>query len=518
MRVLCLGLDGADYDLVRELLAQGRLPTLARLSSEGTFGPLRSTIPAFTPTAWSSFLTGLNPAGHGIFAFTSNPNRGGGRLESAASRAGAPLWRYLGAAGIRSAFVTVPFTHPPEPLSGILVTGFGGPRRPEIVPLGARNAILTAHPDLRASRHPSDLQDFPAAAATLRAHVEEIADVCFLALELEPELGLLCVDFMSSDIAGHLMWHRLDPTHPAHRPGEAGDELVQVYEAVDAACGYLIEQAEWLWDEQPTVFVLSDHGMKPTHWLFRANRWLEDAGYLSFRKDAAAQTVTEPAAYAPELEDTLADEQPPFAEIDFGATRAYCFGYGGQIYLGEVTGAEEDRGLANELAEALAEVTHPESGEPAFDVRRKEELYRGFYLDKAPELVLLPRDERVHVDSTRQRWSETFQRHERLFARGTAHFSGQHAVTGILAAAGPGLGRAAVPPGSEITQIPATLLALHGFGTELDAPTIQAILDPAATGPRRQVGGVPQTPVEPSGYTREEEDLIVRRLQDLGYE
>ena len=142
MRVLCLGLDGADYDLVRELLPQGRLPTLAKLARQGTFGPLRSTIPAFTPTAWSSLLTGLNPAGHGIFAFTSNPNRGGGRLESAASRAGAPLWRYLGAADIKSAFVTVPFTHPPEPLKGILVTGFGGPRRPEIVPLPARNAIL----------------------------------------------------------------------------------------------------------------------------------------------------------------------------------------------------------------------------------------------------------------------------------------------------------------------------------------------------------------------------------------
>ena len=517
MRVLCLGLDGADYDLVCKLLAQGRLPTLARLSSEGTFGPLRSTIPAFTPTAWSSFLTGLNPAGHGIFAFTSNPNRGGGRLESAASRAGAPLWRYLGAEGIRSAFVTVPFTHPPESLSGVLVTGFGGPRRPEIVPLAARNAILTAHPDLRVSRHP-DLQDFTAAAATLRGHVEEIADVCLLALELEPDLGLLCVDFMSSDIAGHLMWHRLDPEHPAHRASEAGDELVQVYEAVDAACGHLIEQAEWLWDEQPTVFVLSDHGMKPTHWLFRANRWLEDAGYLSFRKDATARTVTEPAAYAPELEDTLVDEQPPFAEIDFGETLAYCFGYGGQIYLGEVTGAEEDRGLANELAEALAEVRHPESGERAFDVRRKEELYRGFYLDKAPELVLLPRDERVHVDSTRQRWSETFQRHERLFARGTAHFSGQHAVTGILAAAGPGIGRAAVPPGSEITQIPVTILALHGLGGEFDAPAIDAILDAGATGPRRQVEGVSKTPVNPAGYTPEEEDVIVRRLRDLGYE
>lgn len=518
MRVLCLGLDGADYDLVRRLLAQGRLPTLARLSREGTFGALRSTIPAFTPTAWSSFLTGLNPAGHGIFAFTANPNRGGGRLENAASRAGAPLWRYLGAAGVRSAFVTVPFTHPPEPLSGLIVTGFGGPRRPEIVPLPARNAILAAHPDLRVSRHPADLRDFAAAAALLAGHVDEIADVCFLALELEPDLGLLCVDFMSSDIAGHLMWHRLDPTHPAHRAGEAGDELVQVYEAVDAACGRLIEHAEWLWDEEPTVFILSDHGMKPTHWLFRANRWLEDAGYLRFRGDATAGASDEPAAYAPELEEELVDEQPPFAEIDFGGTRAYCFGYGGQIYLGEVTGAEGDRRLAEELAEALAEIPHPESGEAAFDVLRKEELYHGFYLDKAPELVLLPRDERIHVDSTRQRWSETFQRHERLFARGTAHFSGQHAVDGILAAAGPGIAAADVPQGSHITQMPATLLALHGLEAPLDAPAIDAIFDPGITDARREVRAVRQEPVEAAGYTREEEELIVRRLRDLGYE
>jgi predicted AlkP superfamily phosphohydrolase/phosphomutase len=518
MRVLCLGLDGADYDLVRELLPQGRLPTLARLSRQGTFGPLRSTIPAFTPTAWSSLLTGLNPAGHGIFAFTSNPNRGGGRLESAASRAGAPLWRYLAAADIKSAFVTVPFTHPPEPLKGILVTGFGGPRRPEIVPLSARNAILTAYPNLRASRHPSDLSDFQAATATLTGHVEEIADVCFLALELEPELGLLCVDFMSSDIAGHLAWHRLDPTHPAHRPGEAGDELVQVYEAVDAACGRLIEQAEWLWGEEPTVLVISDHGMKPTHWLFHANRWLEETGYLRFRERTPSPALETEGVYAPDLAEELPDEQPSFVEIDFAATHAYCFGYGGQIYLGEVVGSEGDRRLADEIAEALAEISHPESGEPAFAVLRKEDLYHGFYLDKAPELLLLPHDERIHVDSSRQRWTEAFQRHDRLFAKGTAHFSGQHAVTGILAAAGPGIAIVDLPPECEITQIPATILALHGIAVALDGSVIEPILDPASSGDRVEVGPVSQTPVEAPVYTHEEEQIVVERLRDLGYE
>ena len=53
-------------------------------------------------------------------------------MESAATRAGAPFWRALGAAGLRSAFITVPFTYPPEPLAGAVVTGYGGPEPPEV--------------------------------------------------------------------------------------------------------------------------------------------------------------------------------------------------------------------------------------------------------------------------------------------------------------------------------------------------------------------------------------------------
>jgi predicted AlkP superfamily phosphohydrolase/phosphomutase len=273
VRLLCLGLDGADYRLVSSLLDAGRLPMLAEVARRGVFGPLRSTLPAFTPTAWSSLVTGLNPGRHGVFGFSSNPNRGRHRMESAASRGGAPLWRLLAAAGHRSVFVTVPLTFPADDVSGIVVTGFGGPQRPQIAPPTASHRILESQPDLLTAVTPTGWwRDPEAFALKLVRHAEQIGDVCNLAMELEPDLSVLCVDFMSSDIAGHVFWHRLDETHPSYSAAQSGDELVRVYDAVDRVCAAVIDHAEWIYGEEATVIVVSDHGMRPVHWTFDVNR------------------------------------------------------------------------------------------------------------------------------------------------------------------------------------------------------------------------------------------------------
>lgn len=68
-RVVILGFDGADAALTERWMDEGELPNLARLRAEGTFAPLRSTIPSQTPVSWSTFSTGLNPGRHGIFDF-----------------------------------------------------------------------------------------------------------------------------------------------------------------------------------------------------------------------------------------------------------------------------------------------------------------------------------------------------------------------------------------------------------------------------------------------------------------
>jgi predicted AlkP superfamily phosphohydrolase/phosphomutase len=541
VRVLALAFDGADYDLVRRLMGEGRLPTISRLAREGTFGPLRSTIPAFTPTAWSTFLTGLNPGRHGIFNFTTNPNRGTQKFESAASRAGTPIWRMLGAAGVRSAFVGVPFTYPAEPIDGIVVTGYGGPERPQIVPESAEQRIFAAYPDLVTAHHPMGerwWEDFPAYTERLLEHAEQIAGVCKLVYELEPELGLLCVDFMSTDHVGHLGYARFDPEHPAHATTGAGDELLRVYERVDELCGELIDAAADRYGEEPAVLLFSDHGMKPIYWMFHVDRWLEERGHLRFRKRSLQPWRRGRLDYLARVDQKLVRTLPwygrlldaipflprpgadrLFADIDFGTTRAYGFASNGQVYLGELTGARDDPAYVDALAAELAEVPHPESGEPAFAVVRKEELYSGPFLEKAPELLLLPHDERINVDPSRRRWTQPFERHERLDPEVSYGYSGHHGVTGILAAAGPGIEPADLPEDAEIVQLPATILRLLGVAAEgLDGEPLAAILQPDAP-----AAGVAQATREHEAsdepvYSEEEERQMVERLRDLGYE
>ena len=68
-RVIVLGFDGMDYGVTKRLMAEGRMPNFSRLAQAGSFSPLGTTIPPQSPVAWSSFITGLDPGGHGIFDF-----------------------------------------------------------------------------------------------------------------------------------------------------------------------------------------------------------------------------------------------------------------------------------------------------------------------------------------------------------------------------------------------------------------------------------------------------------------
>ena len=68
-KVIVIGLDGLSPEIVSRLLEAGQLPNLARLKEQGGYSRVATTRPAQTPVAWSTFATGTNPGGHGIFDF-----------------------------------------------------------------------------------------------------------------------------------------------------------------------------------------------------------------------------------------------------------------------------------------------------------------------------------------------------------------------------------------------------------------------------------------------------------------
>jgi predicted AlkP superfamily phosphohydrolase/phosphomutase len=141
-RVIVIGLDGMDPELLSQWLAAGRLPHLARLAALGGWWPLATTNPAESPVAWASFATGLNPGKHGIFDFlhrdpqtylprvaplTIRTRADGNGLEAINHRAGQTIWGLASAAGKRCLVLRVPGACPPESLNGEMLSGLGTP-------------------------------------------------------------------------------------------------------------------------------------------------------------------------------------------------------------------------------------------------------------------------------------------------------------------------------------------------------------------------------------------------------
>lgn len=144
-KLVILGFDGMDPDLVERWAHAGRLPNIKRMMDEGGLYPLGTTHSAESPTAWASFATGVNPGKHRIYDFlvrdtaTYLPDLAMLRREPArflfdylpirkpqvfSTRGGTSFWVTAGRAGVRASVLTVPVTYPPEEVpNGELLAG-----------------------------------------------------------------------------------------------------------------------------------------------------------------------------------------------------------------------------------------------------------------------------------------------------------------------------------------------------------------------------------------------------------
>ncbi len=129
------------------------LPNLDKLRKEGEFKRLETTMPPQSPVAWSTFITGMDPGGHGIFDFVHRDPKTlapyssmaqsaeGARTVSVGPyelpissgqvtsfRQGKPFWKILSEHQVEVSVIRMPTDFPPVHCDdGFSVAGMGTP-------------------------------------------------------------------------------------------------------------------------------------------------------------------------------------------------------------------------------------------------------------------------------------------------------------------------------------------------------------------------------------------------------
>ncbi|HEX4963150.1 MAG TPA: alkaline phosphatase family protein [Thermoanaerobaculia bacterium] len=121
-RVIFVGLDGADWELLDGYVQAGLMPNLAALAKEGRTAALTTIHPPLSPLVWTTMMTGTSPLDHGILDFTRrNPETGALEPITSGERRVPAIWNLATEAGKSVAIFGLWATWPAEPVQGLLV-------------------------------------------------------------------------------------------------------------------------------------------------------------------------------------------------------------------------------------------------------------------------------------------------------------------------------------------------------------------------------------------------------------
>ncbi|WP_300161533.1 alkaline phosphatase family protein [Solidesulfovibrio sp.] len=535
-RVVVVGWDGATFDVIKPLIAAGRMPHLAALLEKGVHGPLCSTVPPVTPVAWTSFATGTSPGRHGVFdALTLDPQTHEVRFVSAAMRRAAPIWAVLSQRGRPAGAVNVPVTWPPEPIDGFVVPGM-------FTPSDAEDFV---HPkelraEIEARFGPGLCRDSPAMDPdparyldNLLAGVDARCELTLWLMARRP-LDYFCSVFMESDRVQHFFWAYRDPAHPLH--ARLGRAIEAVYERLDAALGRIVAACP----PETAVALVSDHGAGPLRRAIFLNRWLMDQGLLVLSGDLASLAGRRPsplrraaAALAKAVlpASVLAARRKArsraharinnlfSAIVDWERSACVSEGIAGGIFFNpRLVGQGDREALTRRLKEGLTAIVDPETGEhPFLAVHAREELYAGEAVAHAPDVVtlcgpgyqvLVPHEIALYGQGAP---TGLFASHK---------WSGRHEQHGVFALAGPGVAAGVALADAAMPDVTPTLLYALGEAVpdNMDGRVLATAFTPETLAARPPaVAAATAATAAAAGTDGEAAARIADELSDLGY-
>jgi predicted AlkP superfamily phosphohydrolase/phosphomutase len=522
-RVLIVGWDGADWRILEPMLEVGELPNLARLIERGAHGDCLSTVPSHSWCAWPSFMTGLNPAGHGVFDILERKPGVTRRLPvTYRSIKARTVFDDLTEAGKTTLAVNIPLTFPPPSINGKVISG----------------GVLPAS---RTYTHPAELQKeldakapFPVnrmSWTTFRNRPEAFLDECeavtarrqkafeHLLDTTEWDLGVLV--YVATDRIQHCLMEYVSPDHPDYpelKDSAVAKQARAFYQQLDAGLEELLRRTT---DDDLVIF-MSDHGHQPCTRACTMDRILQDLGYLEFGRGSFAFNLIRwgpGRRIARRVYDLLklhGKISIPASPIEWSKTRAYTSvvstGEGVSVNLKgrEPQGTVEKRDyekMREEVAGALNDFSDPETGDaPIRRIYRKEEVLSGPYLDTAPDLLLVPAP----------LYSLT---HARAAVQEADWLSGDHRLEGVLVAVGPEVTPGPLTEPAHLIDLGPTSLAALGVPSAIprDGRVLRRLVGDGVDMRVLEGGKTEGAKKGQAGLTSDEENEIEEHLRGLGY-
>lgn len=290
-KVVVLGLDGLDPEVVDMLMTEGKMPAFARLRREGAYGPLRSAKPILSPIIWTTIATGRLPADHGIGHFVAVNDKTGEHLPvTSQMRRVQALWTIGSGAGRTVDVVGWWATWPAETVRGAIVSDHtcyhflfpdgAGAVKPQ--------AALVHPPALEAELAPMIRRPGDVGAAELAPFVDVDAAALARPFSFDDPLShfrwalatgdsyrriglhllardrpdLLMVYIEGTDSTSHLFGHLFRATglagELAEQQRQFGGTVEAIYRWADGVVGEYLDAI----DDDTTLVVLSDHGFQ----------------------------------------------------------------------------------------------------------------------------------------------------------------------------------------------------------------------------------------------------------------
>jgi predicted AlkP superfamily phosphohydrolase/phosphomutase len=552
-KVSIIGLDGATFRLILPWVKEGKLPTLGSMMQKGTWGDLQSTIHPLSPQAWASFMTGKNPGKHGIFEFIEHkPHSYDLLYVNGGFVHGKKLWEILSDAGKRVCIINVPFTYPPDKVNGYLVAGLDspGPHSDFCYPPSLLDEITKKFGEYQLRQPP-----YKATPESFLKKITEQFDYILKVakyLKAKEAWDLFMVVFESTDLVQHFYWHYAFPEEFGIPPTDnknLREAMFEIYKQIDNGLHELLALCT-----EETVIVMSDHGFSPCRKIFFMDNWLHKHGYLSYhQKDQKNYSLMRAlhisfqkyvpgglkewvTSLAPGLKDKVRSYLTS-SHIDWSRSKAFSLGIDstnifvnlkGKFPEGNVSEGKAYEDLRNEIAEKLERLTDPETGERIVEkVYKREELYHGDCLEKAPDLLVTWK----HFEyNTRRGYGkeETGGRFlgSSLEFSDVSHYSalqksGTHHLKGVFIAQGPAVKNINSFDGASIIDLAPTILYLmdREVPRDMDGKVLKEIFrdEFLSSHPLRFDSPEMEGEVQMAGYSEQEEKYVRDKLRGLGY-